>query len=386
MAFPSYTYTLANGTTADASQVMQNFNDILAGISDGSKNINVNAITAAGATTLNGAVALGASTSNLITFLGALNSSIPISANNSFDIGSTTLGLASIYLGAPSSRTTRVTSNQSLGASYTIVLPINGPAVNQIPQTDASGNLSWSYRNIVPFGTQTTGYTATAADDVILCDTSGGAWALLLSGAAVNGKVLRIKKTTSDVNAVTLTGTVDGATVTLNTQYESRTIMYNGATWTQLTHDIPSPWIAFTPTGTWNTNTTYTGQWRRSGPNMENWSKVALGGNPNSASLLFNLPTGYLVDESTFLTGGNKQIFGRGVVSNANFSGSIKPSIMVFENGTGSVNLGAENYGITGGYINGQGQGINQATPSSTWAVGDYIVINYTVPIAGWNT
>ena len=55
MAYPSLTYTLTNGNTADATQLMQNLNDLLNGISDGTKDVNINALTCAGTATLNGA-------------------------------------------------------------------------------------------------------------------------------------------------------------------------------------------------------------------------------------------------------------------------------------------------------------------------------------------
>lgn len=47
----TYTYTLTNGTSADADQVMTDFNDVKASLTDGTKDISVAAITAAGAFT-----------------------------------------------------------------------------------------------------------------------------------------------------------------------------------------------------------------------------------------------------------------------------------------------------------------------------------------------
>jgi hypothetical protein len=59
MANPNVTYTFTNGTVADASQVMQNFTDLINGLTDGSKSLNVDAITAAGTATLNGDSVIG---------------------------------------------------------------------------------------------------------------------------------------------------------------------------------------------------------------------------------------------------------------------------------------------------------------------------------------
>lgn len=59
MASPSVTYTFVNSTVADANQVNQNFADLIAGLTDGSKDLNINAITAAGTATFNGNTTIG---------------------------------------------------------------------------------------------------------------------------------------------------------------------------------------------------------------------------------------------------------------------------------------------------------------------------------------
>lgn len=97
MAAPSLTYTLTNNSTADATQVMQNFNDLLNGYTDGSKDLSISALTCAGTATFNGAVNLGNATGDDITVTGSLASSIPIKTTNTYDIGSSTLLLAKVY-------------------------------------------------------------------------------------------------------------------------------------------------------------------------------------------------------------------------------------------------------------------------------------------------
>ena len=78
---------------------MQNFNDILNGVSDGTKDLSINALTLAGALTANGNVTLGNASGDDLTVTASLASSIPIKTNNSYDIGSATLGLRKLYLG-----------------------------------------------------------------------------------------------------------------------------------------------------------------------------------------------------------------------------------------------------------------------------------------------
>src|SRR3990167_6639009 len=97
MAVPSYTYTLANATTADADKVMQNFNDILNGVTDGTKDLSVSALTVGGTAAFNGAVTLGNATGDDITVTGSLASSIPVKTTSTYDVGSATLTLPHVY-------------------------------------------------------------------------------------------------------------------------------------------------------------------------------------------------------------------------------------------------------------------------------------------------
>tara|TARA_R110000796_G_scaffold142352_1_gene258892 strand:+ start:621 stop:1757 length:1137 start_codon:yes stop_codon:yes gene_type:complete len=99
MANVSVTYSFTNSTTADADEVNTNFTDIINGTSDGSKDFSISALTLAGTFTANANCTFGNATSDDITFTGSVASDIPIKTNNSFDIGSATLGLAKIYLG-----------------------------------------------------------------------------------------------------------------------------------------------------------------------------------------------------------------------------------------------------------------------------------------------
>lgn len=141
MAFPSITYTLTNGTTSDASQVMQNFNDLINGLSDTTKDISVSNGTFAGTLTASGNVVLGASSTQTLTVNAKLSSSIPIAANTTYNVGSATLGLLSVYIGGTSTFTTRIMSAAT--ATYTLTLPATAGSANQVPVTDGSGALSF---------------------------------------------------------------------------------------------------------------------------------------------------------------------------------------------------------------------------------------------------
>lgn len=142
MAAPSFTYTLTNGTTADASQVMQDFNDLLNGITDGSKDLSINALTCAGAATLNGHINLGNASGDDLTILASLASTLPIKTTNAYDIGSSTKGLAGVYFGA-NSQTTRIIGSSSMASTWTLTLPTGPGTNNYVLATNGSGVTSW---------------------------------------------------------------------------------------------------------------------------------------------------------------------------------------------------------------------------------------------------
>jgi len=64
---------------------------------------------------------------------------------------------------------------------------------------------------------------------------------------------------------------------------------------------IIGEWTAFTPTGAWTSNTTYTGMMRRIGDSVEVNYRLVLSGAPNSATLVLNPPPGLTPDETKML-------------------------------------------------------------------------------------
>jgi hypothetical protein len=143
MAGPSVTNTFSNSTTADATQVNTNFTDLINGATDGTKDYSINALTVAGAANLNGNVTLGNAAGDDITITGSLASSIPIKTTNSYDLGSSTLGLRSLYFGA-NSQTTKIIGSGSMSATWTLTLPVSAGSAGRPMVTDGSGVSSWA--------------------------------------------------------------------------------------------------------------------------------------------------------------------------------------------------------------------------------------------------
>lgn len=144
MASPSVTYTFANSTTADASAVNTNFNDLISAMTDGTKDFSISALTTAGTATLNGAVTLGNSTSKDITFTGSLASTIPVKTTATYNFGSSTIAMLSYYLGR-NSQTTRIIGSAAMAASWTFTLPPNvaSAAGYTLVDSDAAGTTAW---------------------------------------------------------------------------------------------------------------------------------------------------------------------------------------------------------------------------------------------------
>ncbi len=141
MANISVTNTFSNSTTADATQVNQNFSDIINGTSDGTKDFSISALTVGGTLTANGNVNIGNASSDDLTVTASLASSLAIKTTATYNVGSSTLGLLSVYLGN-STFTTRLLSGAS--ASWSMTLPATAGTARYRLETDGSGVTSWN--------------------------------------------------------------------------------------------------------------------------------------------------------------------------------------------------------------------------------------------------
>jgi hypothetical protein len=217
VANPAVTYTLTNGQTADASQVMQNFNDIINALTDGTKTLSIDALTCAGSVSLQGNVTLGNGSVDDITFSGSLASTVPIKTNNSFDLGSSTLGMAGVYLGAPSSRTIRLRANQSIAASYTLVLPATSGSSGDYMESDGSGGLSFVPVRRGPATATNFGLSASVASNQLTITLLGA------DGSGISSS--------NPVHLVARNATVTTGTPTVNTLTSTPTsiVLPNGA-------------------------------------------------------------------------------------------------------------------------------------------------------------
>jgi len=141
---------------------------------------------------------------------------------------------------------------------------------------------------------------------------------------------------------------------------------------------IVTDWVSYTPTGSWVTNTTYTGMWRRVGDTMEIDLKIATSGAPTAANLTVNLPSGYSIDTAKLTQSNNYKIFGVGTINDndsadlfcaAGYNSTTSIAIMTYDDGA---------TGLTIGNVS--------ATNPITFAASDYITVKLEgIPISGWS-
>ena len=139
--------------------------------------------------------------------------------------------------------------------------------------------------------------------------------------------------------------------------------------------------VPWTPTGSWTTNTTYTGEWGRVGDTMRGRVHLALSGAPTNASLTINLPSGYTIDTTKLsnTTGVTALGAGTAVAAGTDFVSTVAM------NSTTSLLVSYE------ATISGTNPQAIQYSPTAsgspkTWTSGDSVDIMFEVPIVGWSS
>ena len=246
MAAPSVTYTFSNLSTADATEVNQNFTDVINGITDGTKDLTINFLTVNGAASFNGNVTLGNATGDDVTVTGRVASDVipKTAANNT--LGNATLTWQSLYLDNTTtdggaiyfdSTSTKFIKSDASGAD----LDLGG-----FTGLDLTAGCS-----IKTYGryleAKSADYTITDTDGVstVLVTTGSSTITVTLPTAADNtGRVITVKKVDSGTGKITLDGegseTIDGYTSTnigtysnsdFTGQYAFMTVQCDGTGW-----------------------------------------------------------------------------------------------------------------------------------------------------------
>jgi len=213
--------------------------------------------------------------------------------------------------------------------------------------TLAAGVPSWSPVSVSPTAvtSKSTTYTALTTDDTILADTSGGAWTLTLYAASGNnGRKIRVKKTTNDLNILTIDGNASeidsSTTIKLNTYLEEVELTCDGSNWHVTSSFANTDWASFTMAITANTTdptkgTTSVDQayWRRVGSDMHiiwTYIQTSLGsGAAGSGAYRFTIPVSASIDTGkvTASSSGVATVLGTGFIAESAdfYSATIYP-------------------------------------------------------------
>lgn len=241
---------------------------------------------------------------------------------------------------------------------------------------------SWADPALLSVATKTANYTLTSTDNIILADSSGGAFTLTLPSAASNtGKLFKIKKITTDFNSVT----ISGASSSVDTNGEEVEIYSNGSSWAILSRSIPSTWVSYslsisgtTTNPTKGTTTQDTAFWRRVGDSMEMRYDYAqtVAGSDGSGTYLFSIPAGLTIDTAKIGAVNTicSAVVGDGLVA---YSTVIyQTNVAVYD--TGNVFLPSATA------VNGTQTLFGSATGGLANATVQYSFVA-KVPISGWN-
>lgn len=265
--------------------------------------------------------------------------------------------------------------------------------------TVSSGVPAWAAASpALAVTTQTGTYTISSSDDLILANPSAS-FTMTLPDATTNpGKVYRIKKIDSDFTKIVTISRAGSDTIqdasstvtstTLNTQGEEIEIVSTGsAAWQITVRRIPSVWTSFTPTGSWTSNSTYTGLWRRVGNEMEQQVNIAVtGGAPTNTSLTITMPTGIVINNSNIINTPGSGTHNPGMVYGVGYSydASADESYVtqVGYGSTSSVSAWNVDADLTIAYVRATAQ-----TAPFAWGTSgtDNFSVRFKIPVTGWN-
>ena len=132
---------------------------------------------------------------------------------------------------------------------------------------------------------------------------------------------------------------------------------------------------AFTPVSTWTTNTTSTGFYTRIGDSARIVYNFALTGAPTGGAFSISLPAGLVADYTKLpavtVSGPDVGTWTAARTGTAYYSGCATPV-------TGNI----QQFNLT---ISGTGNTVTATSPA-TWASGDAVSVEITVPIVGWSS
>lgn len=334
--------------------------------------------------------AIVSSTAGVLSYLATASANtasalVQRDGSGNFSAGTITAALT----GTASGNTTYTPNNHGVvvsgsGNAMTVIAP-DASTTKVLTSGGSSADPTWA---AVPYGnqavtSQTTTYAILTTDNLVLC--SGSAFtATLPTASGVTGKQYTIKKTDSTLAniitiATTSSQTIDGSTTTtLNTQYESITVISDGSNWQLQNRTIPTAWAAYTATlsagfGTVSTQSFF---WRRNGQNLQVQGTFTTGTVAGSIASM-SLPSGPTLDTGAISLSNTTANAGMAVGEFTEDGVTNSFCRVVTATGTSTSLVYFGNLTTNSGGLTPQNGNVVAASAKIT-------SVNFSVPISGW--
>lgn len=349
----------------------------------------------------------GSGSKNYLSAITTSQSSTPNTGNGNFELGSTTgwslgttgtltnglpTGTPTFGSGASGNLSISTVSSGQLAGSYSLSYASSAATTQgnmlasdafYIDKEDQAKVLGWKFHYLAQTNPSNANWSGTSSNSfgVAFYDVTNSAWLpntgnfsmTQNSGVGVASGSFQTASNTTQIRMVVynVNATSGAATVYFDDFFCGPQIIPQGFAGTDK--------IAFTPTGSWTSNCTYTGFWRKNGDVMEVEVNIALSGAPTSTGLTINLPSGYSIDTAKLAQ------TNAGVGTVGDWTG--------WDNGN-SLYYGKVGYNTTtsvvayvgvasGSYL--QNTNVTQAVPFS-FGNTDAVYVTFQVPIAGWSS
>jgi hypothetical protein len=286
---------------------------------------------------------------------------------------------------------TGAANRQGEGVAYAFTLSnadLAKPLQVSFSYKKASGTFTASNGTTAPLNDGTTTTNAGNSDlEVFLYDVTNGTLIVpspqvLTASSSIPSKYIGTFQTSATGTSYlliihTATSTTNDYTVQFDDFYLGPQTQSYGAAVTD--------WISYTPTTTWVSNATATGQWRRVGDTMQCQVRIVTSGAPTTANLRVNIPSGYTIDTAKMaesnLDGTNAHNINLGLVT------AVDNAAQTYEGFAGyfSTTQVTLNIGTASGTHLIASAAIDQATPF-TFGANDRVSATFQIPIVGWSS